>query len=112
MLEEALLQTRDGRAYLDELMEAWRIGDLGRLERILFRELETNSELEPFYEATLFSRNRSMQARLEELLASGRSYFVVIGAAHFSGERGIPESMRRRGYSVELLEIEHEATPR
>ena len=110
MLKETLLQTEGGTKYLEEMMEAWRLGDPVRLERILFRELEARPEFEPFYEATLFSRNRSMQIRLEELLAEGGSYFVVVGAAHFSGERGIPEALRRRGYAVEHLEIESEPT--
>jgi uncharacterized protein YbaP (TraB family) len=103
MLEEVLLNAADLGSYFEELMQAWRRGDQSALEKLVFRELDAHPELAPFYEAVIFRRNESMAKRLAELLGSGRRLFVVIGAAHLAGERGIPAQLRALGLRVDTV---------
>ncbi len=104
MLRDALEQTQGIGDYFKELIAAWRNGDTSRLEELLFRELERTPELAPFYERVIFERNETMHASLEKMLESGKSYFVVVGAAHLVGERGIVARLKSQGRSVSKLD--------
>ena len=43
-----------------------------------------------------------MTAKIEEYIRKGTA-FIVAGAAHFTGENGIVELLRKRGYTVRQL---------
>lgn len=103
MLRDVLLQADRIEGYFIELKEAWRLGDEARLEAVLFRELEANPELAPFYDRVIYRRNHSMCQRFHELLAGGETLFGVVGAYHLVGTRGIPACLAKRGYRVRRL---------
>jgi uncharacterized protein YbaP (TraB family) len=44
-----------------------------------------------------------MVSRIEEFLRSKETYFVIVGAGHLIGNKGIIEILRRKGYLVEQL---------
>jgi uncharacterized protein YbaP (TraB family) len=44
-----------------------------------------------------------MAARLVELARDGRTRFVVLGAGHLVGARGIPARLAEQGFVVERL---------
>jgi hypothetical protein len=48
-------------------------------------------------------RNIAMTGKIEDLLKTGKSYFVVVGAGHLVSEEGIVQQLAERGYSVEQL---------
>ncbi len=83
----------------DALMEAWRSGDAERLEAIVFKD-RNDPELAIFYEETYDRRNARMAEVLEEILQETQRAFVVVGAAHLLGARGIPSLLRESGYQV------------
>jgi uncharacterized protein YbaP (TraB family) len=103
MLKDVLLHPGELRSYFDQLMEAWRRGDEAALEELVLRELNANPELAPFYEAVIFQRNERMAKSLALLLGSGRRLFAVVGAAHLTGEKGIPARLRALGFRVEAV---------
>lgn len=108
-MEEAfLVQTRDE---LDEsghmarrIVEAWRDGDAETLERAIFAGLVKDSLAEPIYERIFFARNRAMAEGIKACLENGRAAFVVLGAGHLVGERGVVALLREMGYTVTSLE--------
>jgi uncharacterized protein YbaP (TraB family) len=97
-----------GDRFRDEaagLLQAWERGDEDELARLLFSPLEEYPELDSFYETLFFERNQAMCARLRELSGDGRTRFVILGAGHMVGERGIPALLAQHGYRVERLRL-------
>jgi len=103
MLEDALV--RVATAAPAELVSAWEEGDEERLTQQLLGPLDDNPDFAEFYEALFFRRNEAMASQLAELVGDGRQRFVVIGAAHLLGERGIPELLRARGFRVARISV-------
>jgi uncharacterized protein YbaP (TraB family) len=58
----------------------------------------------------LVQRNRKMAARMDSL-ASDKSYFFAVGAAHLPGKDGLIEAMRLRGYTVEPVLSDRKMEP-
>ena len=52
------------------------------------------------YKTFLIDRNERMANRLVDLANDGRTYFVVIGADHLGGEKGILKLLGQKGFTV------------
>lgn len=100
MLRDTLERTREAPNEAKLLMDAWARGDDARLEAIALGPLARAPEFAPFYEQVLFRRNERMAARLEQLALDGRVRFVVVGAGHMLGRRGIPALLGARGFEM------------
>jgi len=44
-----------------------------------------------------------MVSKIEDLLRTKETYFVIVGAGHLVGNRGIIEILKGKGYFVEQL---------
>jgi uncharacterized protein YbaP (TraB family) len=95
------LHTLDREA--DSLLSAWMSGDSKALESILSKSAEGDSRMSSIYEKLLYERNKNMVSQIEGFLRTGETYFVVVGAGHLVGNRGIIEILMGRGYTVEQL---------
>jgi uncharacterized protein YbaP (TraB family) len=84
----------------DDIMKAWRRGDAETLARIMDRE---SQEFPAFNERLLGARNRAWIPKIENFLGSGHTYFVVAGAGHFGGSKGLLALLRAKGYQIEQL---------
>jgi uncharacterized protein YbaP (TraB family) len=73
------------------------------LTRLLFGSLEEHPELADFYEAVFFARNEAMAEQLAALGGDGKQRFVVLGAGHMLGPRGIPALLASRGFRVQRI---------
>lgn len=100
MLEDALARVDTDPA---ELVSAWETGDEEQLTQQLLGPLEENPEFTAFYEALFFERNEAMAAQIAALVGDGRRRFVVLGAAHMLGDRGIPALLQLRGFRVDRI---------
>jgi len=88
---------------MDRLIKAWNSGDTKTVESILTQGVTEDGRLSSLYEKLVYERNGGMVSRIEDLLKTKEAYFVVVGAGHLVGDRGIIEILRRRGYLVEQL---------
>ncbi len=86
---------------IGELMRAWRTGDAKGMDAIVTKTLRDAPETRPIYEKLVYDRNRKMAAKVEQLLRSQETAFVVVGAAHLVGSEGVVALLRQRGYAVE-----------
>ncbi len=101
---DMLLQTLEESAGLeesiDEIIHAWRYGDIAALESGLLQDLEKNEELS---EALVNGRNRRWVAQISELLDDSDDYLVVVGALHLIGDKGVPELLAKAGVKIVQL---------
>ena len=84
----------------DDIMKAWRRGDADSLARIMDHE---SQEFPAFNDRLLGARNRAWIPKIDGFLASGHTYFVVAGAGHFGGSKGVLALLRAKGYQIEQL---------
>lgn len=101
---DLLLQTLDeGRnieAIMDEMIGAWRHGDIRFLEDELLTDLEQYPEL---YETIVARRNRSWVETVDTLLEHSDDYLVIVGALHLIGDDGVPKLLEQRGFKVRQM---------
>ncbi|MDR1110067.1 MAG: TraB/GumN family protein [Deltaproteobacteria bacterium] len=98
LLEFEALDGQMGQVFL-----AWRNGDHQALGRILFSVYQENPELAPLLDKLVTGRNLKMMERLGPLMAPGQVPFMVVGATHLLGPRGILEAFRAAGFEVRQL---------
>jgi uncharacterized protein YbaP (TraB family) len=114
----ALLQSLDGETFLaytilslntmeDEsglLINAWRCGDEEDLEDILLKDYgDEFADSGDLMEHMYYDRNRRMADKVETFLQDRGDYFLVVGAGHLVGERGLVALLRERGWEVTRL---------
>ncbi len=105
--EAFLLSTlKDMNSYekeIDKLLDAWVSGDTGGMESILRESLIEDKGMASVYDKLLYERNRNMASKIEGYLKTGETHFVVVGAGHLLGEKGIINLLRQKGYQIEQL---------
>lgn len=95
------LRNLSDSSMLEAMMQAWREGNAQALETVLMQPLREHPEILPIYDKLIFSRNRAMATKIEQLLKGKKRPFVVVGAGHLVGKDGVVELLRRKGYRVE-----------
>jgi uncharacterized protein YbaP (TraB family) len=88
---------------VEKLTKAWTTGDTKGMESILTRSVSEDKRLSSIFEKVVYERNRKMASRIEDFLQRKESYFLIVGAGHLVGDRGIIEILSRKGYLIEQL---------
>jgi uncharacterized protein YbaP (TraB family) len=88
-----------------EMLSAWTVADLGRLQRVLTEEERKLSpaRAREFHEKFLASRNAGMAQKIDSMLKERTAVFIAVGAAHALGEDGLVELLKKKGYRVRQL---------
>jgi uncharacterized protein YbaP (TraB family) len=103
LLADTLENLGDTRNGSEGLVRAWARGDDAELERIIYRPMAESPQLASYYERLVLGRNESMTQRLASLARDGKLRFVVLGAGHMVGERGVPVLLRDYGFRVDVV---------
>ncbi|WP_372793941.1 TraB/GumN family protein [Pontiella sp.] len=85
---------------LNRLLEAWETGDLQALETIINRCF---IDYPKQYKTFITDRNKAWVRQLDDMLNSGETHMVVVGAGHLPGEEGVINLLKKQGFSVEQL---------
>ena len=86
-----------------ELLQAWTSGDVTGLERIMTKSIDEDKRLSSIYEILIYNRNKNMASKIADFLKMKETYFVIVGAGHLVGNKGIVEILKSRGYRVEQM---------
>ena len=97
LLLQTLTESAAIREIMDDLISAWRSGDIDYLERTLLDDVAGYPEL---YETIVADRNRLWVDTIDELLEHDDDYLVVVGALHLVGEDGVPQLLEQRGIRI------------
>lgn len=87
---------------VDQLVQAWRVGDTDFLERELIHEAKMSPAL---HDALLLQRNRNWIDKIVDYLDDDEDYLVVVGAAHLVGDDGLVDLLAERGVHASQLGI-------
>ena len=103
--ELLLRQTLDEIDHYGEELDAsfvlWKTGNAARLDELLLGPLR--SGYPSLFETLFAERNQRMLDRLTKLAEKPGRYFVVVGAGHLVGARGIVDLLHQRGIDAEQL---------
>ena len=82
---------------VDQLIAAWRQGDLKTLEKILTDGFDKFPDL---YRPLTVERNRQWVPQLEALLNEQDDYLVIVGTLHLIGKESVIDLLQARGHQV------------
>jgi uncharacterized protein len=100
MLEDSLRDLEKSLDQIREMFAEYKKLNAAGIREILFDTIDNYPHLKPLYEKLLDDRNLKMAEKLAAFHGSGRRCFVVVGAAHLFGEKGLVELMRGKGYAL------------
>jgi uncharacterized protein len=100
LLQQTLSEVEGLKKDFDELLVAWRKGDSVKLQEFLFRDADKYPEL---LDQFLLKRNEAWVAPLEKYLKNGERVFVLVGAGHLGGDKGLLELLKKKGYAISQL---------
>lgn len=103
LLESSLLDAEDLQTDVAEMMRAWKTGDAEAMDEVAGKDEKEHPELKEVMEKLLYDRNIAMSDKIEEYLKSGKECFMVVGAAHLVGDRGLLQLLKKRHYKVEQM---------
>jgi uncharacterized protein len=90
---------------MEKMVETWRSGEAAEFEKeTITKPREKHPGLAEFHKKMIDDRNESMARTIEGYLKTKDVYFVIAGAAHLVGEKGIVKLLEKAGYKVEQME--------
>jgi uncharacterized protein len=91
MLED----TEDSAHAADDVVGAWRSGDVRKLEQLLRESYQQYPEL---FRMLTTDRNRAWLPTITGLLHEDQDYMVIVGALHLVGKDGVVQMLQQAGY--------------
>lgn len=82
---------------MDDMIDAWKIGDVRFMEEGVLREMEQYPELN---QVIVVNRNNTWAQQIEALLDDGDDYLIIVGTLHLIGAGGVPNLLSARGHTV------------
>ena len=98
MLQQTIQEISGFKKILTEMTDAWKTGDTAALDRLI---LEAMREYPAVHKKLLLDRNKDWAAKIEKLLAEGKSVFVVVGSAHLVGKDSLVDLLTKKGFKVQ-----------
>jgi uncharacterized protein YbaP (TraB family) len=102
-LKEFLDKPTEMPGMLSDLHQAWRDGDIARLDTLTREEMR--SKTPETYRIVNSERNDAWVPQIQQMLDGQKKgdTLVVVGALHLLGEDGVIEKLRAKGYTVERV---------
>lgn len=100
LLMQTLAQGGNIEMLMDDMVRAWRNGDVDFMEETMLEDMAQYPEL---YESIVVDRNRRWVDAIEELLDDADDYLIIVGALHLVGEDGVPALLSERGIRIGQL---------
>lgn len=83
------------------LAGAWRKGDAGKLDELMFTELKARQP--QIYRKLIVDRNRNWLPVIDAYGKTRQTRFILVGVGHLVGPDGLIEALRKKGYKVDKL---------
>jgi hypothetical protein len=95
-LEETLREMDMTGQQIDSLLIAWRVGDTAAVAKYMNQGSELK-EFDKIMQKIDYDRNINMAKKIEGYLADNKKHFVVVGAAHLIGDKGLIYLLEKSG---------------
>ena len=90
---------------INKLFDAWKNGDVNTIESLINTPFSSDKAInEKLKNVLLYNRNIDMATKIEEYLTQRGTYFIVIGAGHYVGNKSIIDILQKTGkYNIKRL---------
>lgn len=96
-----LEQVKDYKSYFNQLVAAWRAGDLASLKTLVVDE---TIKFDPkMYDDVFTKRNNNWQPKIERMFGNKARELVLVGAGHMAGPDGVLALLEKAGYKIEKM---------
>lgn len=103
-LKHTIFEMAKMEEMMEDLINLWETGDVNGFHKLMFADpLKQHPEFLPIYKKMFYDRNTEMAKKIESFLKTKRSYFVVIGSGHLTGDKGVIEILKKLKYDVNQL---------
>ena len=99
--ENGLTQALEDPGLLDRMVQAWATGDTDTLDTVMNESMRDASA--DLYDVLIVQRNENWIPLIEQILDSGESAFIAVGAGHVTGPQGVISLLQARGHTVERI---------
>jgi len=100
MLRETLQEISNFKKDLQGIIDAWKTGDTQALDKFMLDAMRDYPQL---HKKLLIDRNKQWVDKLQKLHASGKTVFVVVGAAHLVGKDSVVDLLNAKGLKARQL---------
>jgi len=101
LLQDSFYALETVEEEMNAMISAWKQGDEKAMQKLLFDDiLNENAAMISLYEQLYFQRNIKMTESIKSYLKLKGQYFVVVGAGHLIGNKGIVQQLHDAGYHV------------
>ena len=100
MLLQTLEEGANMNKIIDEMIRAWRYGDIDTLESALLDSIGEHREL---HDVLVTQRNIRWVQQIDALLDDKDDYLVIVGAMHLVGAEGVPNLLAEKGVQIRQL---------
>lgn len=84
---------------MDDMVDAWRAGDLDKLDREMGQPMREQAP--EMYQTLLIERNNDWLPVLKSLFEREGTELVLVGSLHLAGQDGLLSELEQQGYTVE-----------
>ncbi|MGI9286789.1 MAG: TraB/GumN family protein [Pseudomonadales bacterium] len=99
-----LLAEESVQSDLNRLVVDWLRGDVDRMYRYMSEPVKDFPELNTYITRLLDDRNAQMAKKIRRWLRGKGSYFVVVGAGHLGGPKGLVKLLEKKGFKIEQIQ--------
>jgi len=103
LMAEFLDQMDEVGPTIAKMVDLWKAGDVEGLDDFLQEQVGDDPQMVAFYRRLLDDRNVGMADQIDAMLQGNSNVFVVVGAGHFSGPKGILSLLKGKGYHVKQV---------
>ena len=101
MLSFSLSDVEQLPVMMKSMKDAWRRGDMEKLEKLGISELE--KDFPEVYKALLLDRNNAWMPQIEAMARTKEIELVLVGALHLAGRDGLLAQLKARGYKIDMM---------
>jgi uncharacterized protein YbaP (TraB family) len=102
-LKSTVIEMEELPKMVDEIIAAWQEGNTEAIEELMGTGYDDLTRGDSLKMKFIDDRNLRMTERILEWVRDGRSYFIIVGAGHLVGEKGIISLLRKEGYDCTQL---------
>lgn len=101
MIAKSIDDLSDLPRVLDQIITAWRTGNMPQLDKLMLRDIR--DKYPAIFKDLIADRNALWIPKIEEMLKSKETEFVLAGVGHMPGSEGLLALLKARGCTIEQI---------
>lgn len=107
-----ILHTLEENTHLAQVMNTmkhfWRTGNIGGFDQVVLKPFET--KFPSIYQSIIVKRNRNWLPKIENMIHSAPTKFILVGSLHLVGKHGLLAQLKRKGYQIQQLSFKEKTS--